>query len=95
MAALVHVVRRVASEIPFRRNDVYVNPGEHEPYMNRHGAVSVVAANGDLIGLKPDEFYWVDTAAQYNNDRLRGIAGCAKPVVSEPPEATIRRMRGG
>jgi hypothetical protein len=35
------------------------HPGEHKAYMNRYGAVSVMATNGRLLGLRPGEFEWV------------------------------------
>jgi hypothetical protein len=37
----------------------YALPGVHKAYMNAYGAVSIVAENGELLGLFPSEFEWV------------------------------------
>jgi len=34
--------------------------GVYIPKVNRHGAISVVALNGELLGIKPNEFEWLD-----------------------------------
>lgn len=37
----------------------YAEAGVHKAYMNAYGAVSVVATNGELLGILPSEFEWV------------------------------------
>jgi len=37
----------------------FAEPGIHKAYMNRYGAVSVIAENGRLLGVMPSEMEWV------------------------------------
>lgn len=57
-AARVRLNRDVRGEFPF--HTVVVRPGVYDAHVNTHGAVSVRAQDGELLGLKPDEFEWVD-----------------------------------
>lgn len=50
----ISVHQRVCSEIP--GDPTYVTPGEHDCECNPFGAVSVKAINGEMLGLRPDEF---------------------------------------
>lgn len=50
----IAVPRRVCGDFPFQ--SVYVDSGTHKCNSNKYGAVSVVANNGSLLGLKPREF---------------------------------------
>lgn len=59
MSRLVRVLWTVRGEGPFYQNVAY--PGLYEAHVNQHGAVSVRAGNGQLLGVKPDEFEWVRT----------------------------------
>jgi hypothetical protein len=55
----VKLTRRVRSDLPFLR-DCIAEPGIYDAYVNPHGAVSVIASDGGLLGVKPDEFEWVE-----------------------------------
>jgi len=37
-----------------------VEPGVYDAYCNKYGAVSVMAQNGHLLGVKPSEFEWLN-----------------------------------
>lgn len=47
--ARVRVKRRI-------RGDTTIRPGDYDCDCNKYGAVRVVAENGKILGLKPDEF---------------------------------------
>lgn len=34
--------------------------GEYLAHLNKYGAVSVIASDGSLLGVKPDEFEWIE-----------------------------------
>ena len=46
---------RVRAEFPFERAH-FAEAGEHDCESNRWGAISVRAANGQMLGVKPAEF---------------------------------------
>ena len=52
---IVYLPRDVRSELPFHE-DVVAPRGYHFAHENQHGAVSVRASDGSLLGVKPDEF---------------------------------------
>ena len=62
--ALTHVrlSERITGDSPFG-DDTIAEPGVYEAHLNPHGAVSIIAGNGKLLGLKPGEFEWVGTHA--------------------------------
>lgn len=53
----VDMPRTVRSEIPFI--DTYAPPGRYRATLNPHGAVAIVAPDGELFGVKPGEFNFV------------------------------------
>lgn len=55
------VLRRVRGDWPIGHHLV-AEPGVYVPFLNRHGAVSV-EVNGEQLGLKPDEFQWLEKPA--------------------------------
>ncbi len=54
----VRLVRQVCGDGPFR--SIQAEPGEHACRANQWGAVSIVARNGQLLGVKPAEFVVLD-----------------------------------
>ncbi len=50
--------KRVHGDWPIGHTTV-AEPGEYDAYLNPHGAISVIAGNGKLLGIKPGEFEWV------------------------------------
>ena len=57
-AGKIVVLRQVRGDFPFSR--IVAEPGVYCPFINRYGAVSVDVGNGEQLGLKPDEFQWLD-----------------------------------
>jgi hypothetical protein len=57
-AGKIVVLRKVRGDCPFS-NYIVAEPGVYIPFLNPYGAVSV-EINGELLGLKPDEFQWLD-----------------------------------
>jgi len=53
--ARVRIIRRVTGDPPLGHGTV-IDPGEYNAHCNRWGAVSVVASDGNLLGLRLDEF---------------------------------------
>lgn len=53
----VYIPHAVRGDLIF--GDTVALPGVHTAFMNRYGAVSVMAGNGRLLGLRPGEFEWV------------------------------------
>lgn len=50
---------KVRSDIPMFSEDgrgYYADAGEHDCHSNQYGALSVKAANGQMLGVKPREF---------------------------------------
>ena len=58
MSRKIVLLREIRGDWPIGHTTV-AEPGVYEPYVNPHGAVSVVASNGKLLGLKPGEFEWL------------------------------------
>ncbi|MDP2730301.1 MAG: hypothetical protein Q8O55_07455 [Dehalococcoidales bacterium] len=54
----VRLPKTVRGDFPF--NQTKAEPGVYDAYINPHGAVSVMASNGELLGVKPGEFEWVE-----------------------------------
>ena len=50
----VRVINRVRGDFPFSATTI--GPGVYDCKSNQYGAVSVVAENGYMLGLKPEEF---------------------------------------
>jgi hypothetical protein len=48
----------VRADFPFLcpPNTIAVKGEEYDAWVNRNGAVSAILPNGELLGLKPDEF---------------------------------------
>lgn len=57
-AGKIVVLREVRGDWPIGHHLV-AEPGVYVPFLNPHGAVSV-EINGELLGLKPDEFQWLE-----------------------------------
>jgi hypothetical protein len=55
----VILISRVTGDYPIG-HDTIAEPGVYDAYVNPHGAVSVIAGNGQLLGLKPGEFEWLE-----------------------------------
>lgn len=53
---LLHDVR---GDFPIAHH-VVAPAGVYNAHVNPHGAVSVEATNGELLGVKPGEFEWMD-----------------------------------
>jgi hypothetical protein len=53
--ARVRIIRRVTGDPPLG-HEAAIAPGEYPVNCNRWGAVSVLANNGDWLGLRLDEF---------------------------------------
>ena len=62
--AKIRLARRVCGDGPFRSTQA--EAGEHGCKSNQWGAVSVVATNGQLLGVKPAEFEVVDWCKNSN-----------------------------
>jgi hypothetical protein len=54
----VMVLKTVRGDFPIGHNCI-AEPGIYDAYVNPQGAVSVRASNGELLGLKPNEFKWL------------------------------------
>lgn len=52
--ARVHLGSRVCGDGPYR--DTFAEAGEHDAKCNPFGAVSVLATNGKMLGVRPKEF---------------------------------------
>jgi len=57
-AGKIIVLREVGGDCPFSHH-IVAEPGVYIPFLNPQGAVSV-EINGEMLGLKPDEFQWLD-----------------------------------
>jgi hypothetical protein len=55
----VILLNRVTGDWPIGHTTI-AEPGVYDCYINPHGAVSVIAGNGKLLGLKPGEFQWLE-----------------------------------
>ena len=40
--------------------------GVYDAWVNPHGAVSVIAADGQMLGVKPGEFKWLEEGNEDN-----------------------------
>ena len=67
--ARVRLNRTVCGDMPF--SSTYVEPGEYYCLSNRHGAVSVVASNGNALGLRIDEFEPIAWRANDETEAVR------------------------
>jgi hypothetical protein len=57
--ARVLLPEKVRSDVPILSQDgcgYYADAGEHDCHSNQYGAISVKAANGKMLGIKPGEF---------------------------------------
>lgn len=59
MTVKIRLLRMIRGDIPIGPISVAV-AGEYEAEMNSYGALSVRDCNGDLLGVKPGEFEFVD-----------------------------------
>jgi hypothetical protein len=57
-AGKIVVLREVRGDCPFSY-DVVAKPGVYIPFINPQGAVAV-DIDGEMLGLKPDEFQWLE-----------------------------------
>lgn len=63
----IMVLRHVTGDFPIGHH-LIAAPGIYIPYLNRYGAVSV-ELDGEFLGLKPDEFQWLDKPSPELYDR--------------------------
>ncbi len=61
------LLKEVRGDFPIGHNTI-ASAGVYLPKLNRHGAVSVVASNGELLGIKPNEFEWLDTEVESDRE---------------------------
>jgi hypothetical protein len=54
----VILINKVTGDWPF--NNVMAPAGVYDAYVNPYGAVSVMATNGEMLGVKPNEFKWLE-----------------------------------
>ena len=54
----VNLMNDVRGDFPFQAT--YAPAGDYDAYVNPHGAVAVIATNGEMLGVKPNEFQWLD-----------------------------------
>jgi len=54
----VVLINEVRGDFPIGHNTI-ASPGVYEAHINPQGAVSVVADNGEMLGVKPGEFEWL------------------------------------
>jgi len=54
----VILMNDVRGDFPFQAT--YAPAGVYDAYVNPHGAISVTAINGKMLGVKPKEFQWLD-----------------------------------
>lgn len=59
----IRLRHEVRGDAPFASH-VFAPAGIHEAHLNPHGAVSVIANDGNLLGVKPGEFEWVQGESQ-------------------------------
>jgi len=57
----VILLNDVRGDFPFQAT--HAPAGVYDAYINPHGAVAVIATNGALLGVKPDEFQWLNSQA--------------------------------
>ncbi len=57
-AGKIVVLRKIRGDFPIGHHLV-AEPGVYVPFINPYGAVSV-QVNGEFLGLKPDEFQWLE-----------------------------------
>jgi hypothetical protein len=53
----VILTRTIRGDFPFQHTKA--EPGVYDAFVNPYGAVSVIANNGEMLGLKPGEFQWL------------------------------------
>lgn len=84
--ALTHIrlTKRMTGDFPIGHTTI-AEPGVYEAHLNPHGAVSIVAGNGKLLGLKPGEFEWVATHAPTPapSDKMREALKFASGVLHD------------
>lgn len=56
----VMVLKTVRGDFPFGHHCI-AEPGIYDAYVNPQGAVSVRVPNGELLGLKPVEYKWLQS----------------------------------
>jgi hypothetical protein len=54
----IMILNEVRGDSPFQ--DVVAPPGIYQAHINPHGAVSVETEKGELLGVKPNEFKWLN-----------------------------------
>lgn len=64
----VRATRNVRSELPFGERTYARREIEYDVYVNSNGAVCAILPDGELLGLKPDEFKVVDWHDTYPLD---------------------------
>jgi len=62
----IMVNANVRGDFPF--NDTWITAGEYDCDSNQHGAVSVKAENGRMLGVKVDEFDVLEWAVNKNRE---------------------------
>jgi hypothetical protein len=54
----IRLLRAVSGDFPFGHTTV-ADVGEYDAEMNPHGALSVIANDGKILGIKPGEFEFI------------------------------------
>lgn len=54
----VVLLKEVRGDFPIGHNTI-APAGVYDAFLNPHGAVAVIAENGQMLGVKPDEFEWL------------------------------------
>jgi hypothetical protein len=75
----IELPRYVRGDFPF--HGTVARSGVHQPEANKHGALSVRATNGDLLGVKPGEFRWLDCPLGAVGERVECIGTDVKPTL--------------
>lgn len=60
----VILIKRVRGDWPIGHMTI-AEPGVYDAYCNKYGAVSVIAGNGEMLGLKPNEFQWLTEKPEF------------------------------
>ncbi|MBI9112220.1 hypothetical protein [Maridesulfovibrio ferrireducens] len=63
--------------------DTRARAGEYKAYMNRYGAVSVIADNGKRLGVLPHEMEWISGKPSKWCKRKKGITFLIEPYAGD------------
>lgn len=77
----VRLSREVRGDFPF--GSFVAQPGDYRAVVNKHGAVCIVLPDGDLLGVKPDEFEWLPLNVGVD---ARPFMGAPKAAIAVPDQ---------